>query len=316
MKVLRQIFIFALTLLSASCTHKELCYDHSHVVEVNVEFIWNEVPAKSPASISVYFFPEEGGEPLRYEFTNPNGGRIRLEHGAYKAICLNSDTRNVSIRNRNHFESFLISTKDATSMYSLTSFGINTANIPKSATVEAERYALAPELVYTDCDTDIQISLLDENPTVQFYPKLITRNYTFEILNAPNLKWVHGVSGTISSMSDGFSPSNGALSEECVTIPFDSYMNSSESTLTGGFTAYGYCPDIQQHHEFVIYAVLSDNSKWYYTYDVTEQIHNAPDPFNTHIVLDHIPIPKPVANGGGFKPSIGDWNSIEIEIQM
>lgn len=316
MNRIRLIFILALALLVASCTHKELCYDHSHVVDVNVEFEWDETIDTYPASISVYFFPEDGNEPLRYEFTNPDGGRIRMEHGAYKAICLNSDTRNVAIRDRSNFNTFSISTKDATSMYGLSTFGITTSNLPKSTKVDNERYALSPELVYTDCVTDINISILDSEPTVRFTPKLITRNYTFEVLDAPNLKWVHGVSGTISSLSDGFCPSSGKLSKDCVTIPFNSYMNQSEGTLSGSFTAYGCCPDIQQHHKFIIYAVLSDNSQWYYTYDITEQVHNAPDPFNTHIVLDHIPIPKPVANGGGFKPSIGEWNSIEIEIQM
>ena len=65
-----------------------------------------------------------------------------------------------------------------------------------------------------------------------------------------------------------------------------------------------------------MYAVLADDSKWYYTYDVTDQIHNAPDPRNVHIVLDGLPLPKPIVNGGGFKPTVKEWQTVDVDIQM
>lgn len=34
-----------------SCQHKELCYDHSHVVEVKVNFDWSECPDAAPRTI-------------------------------------------------------------------------------------------------------------------------------------------------------------------------------------------------------------------------------------------------------------------------
>lgn len=65
-----------------------------------------------------------------------------------------------------------------------------------------------------------------------------------------------------------------------------------------------------------IYAVLADESKWYYTYDVTDQIHSAPDQRNVHIVLDGLPLPKPIVNGGGFQPSVDEWQSVDVDIEM
>lgn len=70
------------------------------------------------------------------------------------------------------------------------------------------------------------------------------------------------------------------------------------------------------NHTLTVYAVLADGSKWYYAYDVTDQIHSAPDPRNVHIVLDGLPLPKPIVNGGGFQPEVEDWQTVPIDIEM
>ena len=66
----------------------------------------------------------------------------------------------------------------------------------------------------------------------------------------------------------------------------------------------------------MVYAILNDGKKYSFTYDVTAQIHEAPDPKNVHIVLDGLPLPKPIDNGGGFAPTVDDWNTEEVEISM
>lgn len=49
---------------------------------------------------------------------------------------------------------------------------------------------------------------------------------------------------------------------------------------------------------------------------MTDQIHNAPDPRNVHIVLDGLPLPKPIVNGGGFKPTVKEWQTVDVDIKM
>lgn len=85
---------------------------------------------------------------------------------------------------------------------------------------------------------------------------------------------------------------------------------------TGSLLAFGHCAATQNAHQLTIYAVLADESKWYYTYDVTDQIHSAPDQRNVHIVLDGLPLPKPIVNGGGFQPSVDEWQSVDVDIEM
>lgn len=314
MRRLTIILIAALAVLASSCRHKELCYNHPHVMEVNVEFIWEKAPQATPKSMSVYFFPENGKEPLRFEFTDCTGGRIRLSAGTYHAICLNSDTRNNYVKNVSDFHSFCITTKDATALFGLSSFGVKTNEIPKAKDTENERVVVSPEMTWSSCVTDIKIT--EQGQTVIFYPERRTSTYTVEIRNVQNLKWVNGLSGTISTMSAGYHPGACCLSEECVTIPFEAVMHRDEDMITGSFSSFGHCPTIVKPHYLTIYGILADGSRWYYDFDVTDQVHNAPDPYEIHIVLEELPFPKPVVNGGGFKPTVDDWNSIEIEIQM
>ena len=88
----------ACILSTTSCEHKNLCYDHAHTGIVNVVFDWRNAPNAAPKSMSCYLFPTDGGEVLRYEFTDRNGGAIRVPAGRYDALCLNSDTENISYR--------------------------------------------------------------------------------------------------------------------------------------------------------------------------------------------------------------------------
>lgn len=314
MRRLIHILITALALIVVSCTHKELCYDHSHVVEVNVNFVWEKAPMATPSSMSLYLFPESGGRPLRFEFTNYNGGRIRLARGRYHAICLNSDTRNIKIDDAHDFESFCITTRNATALSGLTSYGIMANEIPKAKDSENERLTLSPEMTWSHSLRDIDI--WEQDQTITLVPEGRTVNYTVEIKNVQNLKWVNGISGTISSMSGGYYPGKDCLSEECVTIPFEARMHREESMITGAFSSLGHCPSVQQKHHLIIYGVLADNSRWYYDFDVTDQVHNSVDPYEIHIVLEELPFPKPVANGGGFKPDVDEWNSVDIVIPM
>jgi hypothetical protein len=64
--------------------------------------------------------------------------------------------------------------------------------------------------------------------------------------------------------------------------------------------------------------VLADGSQWTYNYDVTDIVHEAEDELLIHIELDSLPVPEPSpgSSGGGFVPSIGEWNNVEQELEM
>ena len=301
---------------ATSCEHKELCYDHSDAVDVEVVFDWCNAPDASPESMSLYLFPA-GGEALRYEFTDCRGGTIRVPVGSYEALCLNSDTENVTYRNAECRETFEVTTRTADLLSGLSVLGVLSDGVPRVDGTESERVILPPDMLWSDYAESVELKPTAGTPTVTLSPEMSICRYTVEIRNAANLKYVSGISGSLSSMAESLYPGVGcdATCKTGATIPFDAAVSADKSTVTGELFAFG-CPSARKTHALTVYAVLSDESKWYYTYDVTDQIHSAPDRRDVHIVLDGLPLPKPIVNGGGFQPDVDDWQSVNVDIEM
>lgn len=316
---MKKLFIYLFAALAvASCEHKDLCYDHSHTIDVEVVFDWRNASEAAPESMSLYLFPTNGGEALRYEFTDCGGGTIRVPVGNYGALCLNSDTENVTYRNTDQKTTFEVSTRTTDLLSGLSALGVRSDGVPRADGTETERVALPPDELWSDCTEGIELKQTAAAQTIVLYPELSVCRYTVEIRNAENLKYVSGISGSLSSLAGGLLPGVGydAISEECVTIPFDAAVSADKTLVTGSLLAFGHCAATQNAHQLTIYAVLADESKWYYTYDVTDQIHSAPDQRNVHIVLDGLPLPKPIVNGGGFQPSVDEWQSVDVDIEI
>ncbi len=308
-----------ITLLTLSgCEHKELCYDHPHMIQLKVVFDWTKAPDASPESMSLYLFPQNGRKVLHYELPGHEGGTIRVPEGRYEALCLNSDTEGVYCRNTNQITTFEVTTRSTTLLSDFFTLKTNNSKIPRAKGTENERIALAPEELWSSHEENILLEQTSENQTIRFCPEVSTQSCTVEIHNAENLKFVSKINATISTMAGGLLAGTGpnALSEEHVTIPFKTTVSPDKTVITGSFRTFGHCPSSSNSHKLVIYTVLTDNSKWYYTFDVTKQIHTVSVPQNIHIRLENLPIPKPITGSGGFNPSVDDWKDMEIKIEM
>lgn len=201
MKKIRYYLLMALTALAVTaCEHKELCYDHTHTANVRVVFDWKNAPDATPETMSLYLFPKTGGEPLRYEFTNRNGGTIIVPMGIYDAIGLNSDTERLSFRNMNHTETFEVYTREANVLAGL---GVRSDDIPRADGAQNERVVTEPDMLWSDSAKDIELKQGVDDQVITLYPSRAVRSYTLDIRNAENLKYVKNLSGTLSGMACG-----------------------------------------------------------------------------------------------------------------
>ncbi len=314
--LLNIIMCICITLLSASCEHKELCFDHGHIVNLKVTFDWQYAPEAAPATMSLYMFPEGGGEGMRYEFTDSKGGTIRIPIGNYKAFCFNSDTEVIRYRNSESFETFELITRDAKALMGMQGLGFSSSGVPRANGTEGERIAFSPDLLWSDRTEQIEITEANAPANLTLYPQSVVNTYTIEVRNVANLKYVRALSGSLSGLTEGYLPSTGGLGDDRVTIPFEVTYTAGEDKIRGSLRTFGHCYDTAVDHILVIYAVMSDGSKYYYTFDVTNQMHSASDQRNIHIVVDELPLPKPITNGGGFRPDVGGWSSVDIDIDM
>ena len=315
---MRTAYIILLLLISAlmSCTHKELCYDHSHIVSLDVKFDWSNAPDASPKSMSLYLFSEDGTKPQRYELSGREGGRIRLSRGVYHAVCLNSDTRNIECRDKSDISTFLITSRDEN--YSNNSMGVRTmfSAMMQNENRANERYARQPEMLWIGRGYDFAVE--QDGDVMELTLDQAVAHISIAIHNVNNMRNVASVAGTISGLSEGILAGTGEHNGVCATHPFEIERSEDYTSLHGELLAFGDCWSGDEKHYVDIYTVLADGSQWKYSYDVTDEVHKAEDDLYINIVLDGLPVPEPAPGTGSgiFAPSLDEWKNIDQEIQM
>lgn len=313
-----QILLAAMLFTLGSCRHKELWNEENPRVSEKVVFDWSKAPDADPSSMMTYFFPEqdsEESEPLVYTFAGREGGTISIPYDNYVAISLNGDNSHwASLRNTDDPERFEVYTKDAEQ---LSGYGMASRSLPRAEGAENERMAMTPDMIWSDRRDDISVTLTPGEQQILFYPEENVCHYSVLVKDVSNMEYIHGVSidATLSGMAEGYLHGGGKTTDVAVTMPFILSPTHETNSLHSEFLTFGECDSLKVKHLLTVYMYLSDGSKRYRTYDVTDQVTAAPDPRHVQIVVSGLEVPKPVA-GGGFNPDVSDWKDIGIDLKM
>lgn len=321
MKTLRftstSLLLTTLLLGATSCNHKDLCFDHMHQIETDVVFDWQKAPDANPASMAVVMFDRNlQNDPIRYILSGRDGGTIDLPFGQYDAIALNADLNDWAyFRNQPDIESVEIYTHDAER---LQAYQLMPEAVPKVRGTEDERMAATPGMAWSTRSDSIILTADDTHKVITMYPEEIVCHYSVEILDVENLENARGeiIDGTISGMAEGYLHGKRCASDDLVTMPFTLAISDDNTELRGQFLTFGECPNNKANHILTIYLFLSDGSKWYYSFDVTDQVRNAPDPRHVNIVVSGLVLPRPLQSDAGLHPEVNDWQTETVDIKM
>lgn len=305
----------------SSCRHKDIEFEVNDRGQVYVAFDWQKAPEAKPTSMLVYFYPADGDKPLLYTFADISGGPISIPYDSYIGLGINGDNTDwAGIRNTNDPDSFEVYTRDAES---LEAYGILSRSVPRAVGAENERMAKTPGMMWSDRLDNIVVDGLTDTDAngvqvITFYPDEVTCHYTVDILDIEHSEYLSGaeVDGTLSGMAEGYLHGRRTATDVPVTMPFTLKSNIEEKSLHSEFLTFGECGKTARKHMLTVYVYLTDGTKWYHTYDVSDQVSMAPDPRNVHIVLRGLDLPEPIGGGSGFRPEVGDWNEIHINLPM
>lgn len=333
---LAMLYLMTLSVLLSSCEHKDLCYHHPHTKTLRVEFDWRDAPDANPEGMCVFFYPLDGEDApqRRFDFTGKTGGGIEIQVGRYRVLCYNNDTESVLLRGTDAFDTHEGYTREGSIFESIYGSGANYA--PKAKEAEDERVVISPDMIWGCAALDVEISetgvsylcfpeseredwsgkpAVSTEQVITLYPHELVCTYTYEVRNVKNLKHATQMCGSLSGMAPSLLFGDESLGTECVTIPFES-VSDGVSTITGRFYTFGHHEENTAPHKLLLYVWFVDGSKYYYTFDVTDQIHSAPDKRHVHIIIDGLDFPQPIGNGSGFQPSVDDWQTVEEDIIM
>lgn len=303
-------------LVSVSCRQKDLSFENPDRRDVRIVFDWQNDPDANPASMAVLLFPTKGEQNIRFDFAGRDGGHVTLPPDTYKAVAFNSDNTDwVRFSNTDDYDNLEIFTGPAEE---LQASGVVTRNIPRAPETEEEPHARTPETLWTDAREEFVLRHGERDRVFTLYPADGICYYTVDILDVNNIRYVSGmeVDATLSGMSRGWHPARKCASSSKVTFPFTLNADIPDSSLHGEFKTLGEVPDDKGEHFLSLYLILSDGSKRYYSYKVTDQIRTAPDPYHVHIIVRGLDIPQPLSSGAGFIPDVNDWSNVDVEMDM
>lgn len=317
--------LVVLLLMITACQKDLVRWPNYLKTTFNVVFDWTAVPDANPSVMQFVVFPERDRKPLEFGFTKKTGGTIDLDAGDYRAVCFNSDTE-VLTASGDSWRDFKITTHITELQLFSPMFGV-TRTVPRSEGSEEEPIMLEPDMLWTG--TTAEGFQAGNNPveTITLPMQASVYTYRFTIRNVANLQYVTEMVATISGMSASMYPASGQASEKHCIIPTLA-KGDGLSTITCAVRSFGHCPGHETEpttakHHLLVYARLTDGSKWYYDFDVTDELHN-PDNMkedsegNKEIIVDlnRLPFPHPMADNSGMHPEVEAWNEVNEDIHM
>ncbi len=320
MKAVKTIALALAALTAASltsCRHKYLYMEEPMSSALEVVFDWREAPEADPASMAMYLYDNDGTSPIRYIFDNRKGGEIKAPFGTRHAICINADNTSwARLRKSENISSLEISTPDADDFSARSA---STSSLPRAEGTENERLATTPYMLWGSRMNNIAIVPHTGTDTITLYPHEAVCHYMVDIYDVDNLDGVQSgsVDATLSGMAEGYCFGNDKGTDTPVTMVTSLKANASEDNLHGEFLTFGECATTTAQHYLTVYMILKDGSKWWHSFDVTDQVTDAPDPHHVHIIVRGLPLPEPPSGEGtSLRPDVNEWQPVNIGLQM
>ncbi len=325
------IFTLAATSVAfQSCIFEDIqpCPDPWKHIEVAFDI--SECPDASPEGMALFLFPENGGTPWRFDFSGTKGGVIDIPPGNYSVIAYNNDTYRTQILNPDSYSACAFSTPEAGVFDGLNS--LTRESIPGGPPEGSETVAKEPQIMW--CGSIPTVSVSDNNDLSFSRSETPSDSVSYPILTVPlrqatpsvtvnaekvgNLVDVNKLCAVLTGMAREYSCSELRPSGKMTTIPFAINRPDPKSeSLTGHLMTFGK-NDFNIPSYVLIYVWLNDGQKFYYKFDVTEQIRKAPDPLNILIELSPINIPDAIGGEpgqGGMDVGVDGWDFVIIDME-
>ncbi len=80
--------------------------------------------------------------------------------------------------------------------------------------------------------------------------------------------------------------------------------------MTGMFYTFGHHEENMEPHMMALYVWYSNKEKFYTTFDVTDQVHSAPDKRHVRIIIDNAEFPSRCRKTEDLTWRVDDWQEV------
>ena len=277
-----------------------------------------------PSYHEVLFYDRYTHELVTSQIVGSTGGQIHIPVGDYNMVVYSFGTESTQVKdlhNRLEAEAFTSDiTRSMADKFKAVQSNVSAESKTQSKGYEDDPIVNEPDHIYVANEFDVNIPAFtgkEESVTIYATSKSVIEVYSLEVLNVSGVKNIEKedafVTGQIKSNYFGTPQRNENPATLYVTLNTDA-QNSRLYTIFGTF---GKLPGEENKIYLDITVTDSGGGQYRYIYDVTDQFD---DPGNTDhkLVIDggEIDIPDAIAGGGGFAPSVDNWEDEIIDLPL
>ena len=273
---------------------------------------WALAPEANPESMVYSFFPAEGGDVWNFRFPGRNGGNIDLAYGAYRIIAYNDDTSRILYRDISEYATFTFYCRKGGLFDGLG--GTIDAPLGPEESPDGEAVEICPDMLWGSTLSSFAFDAASPRE-IKLFPAPIIARYSYTIERIENLDGVARMCCAISGMASFLRPSDMYRGKESVTLPLKA-ARAKEDTVDGKFLTFGVPAGSASPNILTLYVWLTDGRRFSYSFDVSDQVRNAPDAMDVELIVGGIVLPESEqsAIGGDLDVSVDGWTTVIVDI--
>lgn len=308
--------------LSVACSRRPLedMNDGLYLkLNLNLEVQNHDKPIAKPELMRVLFYDPETYEFVSDDYVGPDGGYISAQPGKYKMVVYNFDTESTIIRGESAAPSLEAYTNEIpTSTRTNLLTKLNAASrVDFVAPSPLEKIVYEPDHLFVARE-DVEIFHRTGTQTIHASASTIIETYYLgvKLEGGRNLASAQALlSGQAAGNNFGF---EGGVSQESVILYFDMSAGVDDSgaeVLETTFNTFGKLPEEISHLWLTVVVTNNQGDVEYRQWDITDEFKDNPEKW---IFIEEDPIvlpdPPPSTGGGGFQPSVDEWENVEQDV--
>lgn len=325
---IRTIWTLALiVLIVGACQRRDFAEritDANLVLKVNTQ-IANAGEVPLPEIMRVDLYDPETGKLKYTDYVGPTGGYIHPNAGLYDLVVYSIGTESTQIRNEDLFTEIEAFTSEVSSYLKgqLAKFLANVARSKHQSSAskapEMEKIVYEPDHIFVGHALGVDIPVRyegdrDLNVVIEVDVHSVVETWNVRVTNIEGLEWARDVVAIISGQVESHFIGTDEKSGSSVSIFFEEEVDEENQALVGKFNTFGKHP-----HEIGILSLdinVTDTAgeEQHFHFDVDSQFMDNPD---REIVVDEpITVEEPKTTGGGFVPTVDDWENVHTDINL
>ena len=258
------------------------------------------------------------------QIVGAKGGELHMPVGDYNMVIYSFGTESTQVKDLHHRLQSEAFTSDITKSMADKFMAVQQNAAPDSKTMtkgyEDDPIIHEPDHLYVANKFEVNIPAFtgkDASVTINAKSRSIIDVYSLEVLNVKGTENIEKIEAFITAQIKSNYFGTPVRNSDPATLYITLNADVRNSRLYTIFGTFGKLPGAENKIYLDITVTDSGGGQYRYVYDVTDQFDD-PENEDKKLIIDggEIDIPKAEVGGGGFAPSVDEWEREDIDVPL